>query len=108
MSEIAWKSRRAEDNLYRDGNDWNTDAEWKAFSLWYPFSLRSFSKQLKKWREIARCHSREDAKRIAEAVSAASPAGWYIVLECRRYGAEGREKPVLFFPNEWTIEEALK
>src|SRR5262245_31217030 len=107
MEEITWKSPRATDNLYRDSNLWLTVEEWKQFTLWYPYVLRSLITIDGTWIEKARCTSRDCAYHLGKAMSAANRDHYYIVVKCERRRKEGREKPVVFFPNQRLVEEAM-
>ena len=42
-----------------------------------------------------------------KALSTPNRGHYYVVVQCFRYGKEGREKAVLFSPNERQVKDAL-
>jgi len=48
-----------------------------------------------------------DAYHLMKALSAQNRDHYYIVVQHFRYGKEGREKVILFAPNERLVKEAL-
>ena len=58
---------------------------------------------------MACCKNREEAYQVMRAIEAANryATNCYIVVQCFRYGKEGREKAIIFSPNERQVKEAL-
>ena len=97
---------KSEDNLWRV-LDMKTTEEWLQIALWYPFSVRSLIELDGRWLENAICSSRDNAYYVMKALSAKNYDAFYIVVQHFRYGKEGREKVILFAPNERQVREAL-
>lgn len=107
MVEQAMYAPKAENNPWRINNDMKTTEERLQIALWYPFSVRSLIQLNGHWMEDAICGSRDNAYHIMKALSAQNYDDYYIVVQHFRYGKEGREKVILFAPNERQVKEAL-
>ncbi len=107
MSDQVLYAPKADNNPWRV-DDMKTPEEWLEISLWYPFSIRNtiFDGS---WYEMACCKNREEAYQVMRAIEAANryATNCYIVVQCFRYGKEGREKAIIFSPNERQVKEAL-
>lgn len=87
---------RADDNPWRVDLDlWNTTDEWKEFSRWYPFSLRSLMPD-GRWYEHSRSRSRDSAYQLMKALAATRPRDYFVIVQCTLIGKEGRERAVVF------------
>lgn len=106
MTEQALYAPKAENNPWRV-DDMKTTEERQQIALWYPFSVRSLIQIDGHWLEYAICSSRDNAYHIMKALSAQNRDHFYIVVQHFRYGKEGREKVILFSPNERLVKEAL-
>ncbi len=106
MSEQALYPPKADDNPWRV-DDMKTTEERLQVALWYPFSIRSLIQIDGRWFEEAICSSRDKAYHLMKALSAQNRSHYYIVVQCFRYGKEGREKVILFSPNEHQVKDAL-
>ncbi len=106
MSEQAMYAPKAENNPWRI-RDMKTTEERQQIALWYPFSVRSLIQIDGRWLEDAICSSRDNAYHVMKALSTQNRDHYYIVVQYFRYGNEGREKVILFSPNERQVKEAL-
>src|SRR5436190_12936106 len=91
-----------------------SNEEWKEISRWYEFSVRVLVVlgNRAEWHEQARCSSWEDAKEMMTLLGNANRGKdhlkGYVVIKCTLVGKEGREKPVLWYPNEREVRAAMK
>src|SRR6266852_2858131 len=106
MAEQALYAPNAENNPWRV-DDMKTTEERLQIALWYPFSVRSLIQIDGRWLEYAICSNRDNAYHVMKALSAQNRDHFYIVVQHFRYGKEGREKVILFSPNERQVREAL-
>ncbi len=106
MAEQALYAPKADDNPWRV-LDMKTTEERLQIALWYPFSVRSLIELDGRWLEYAICSSRDNAYYVMKALSAKNYDAFYIVVQHFRYGKEGREKVILFAPNERQVKAAL-
>ncbi len=95
---------KADENPWRV-DDRKTTEEWFQFALWYPYSVRSLVSD-GGWYELARCSNHDSAYHAMKGVAAIHHAAsnCYVVVHCIRLGKEGREKAVLFSPNERIVQ----
>src|SRR5256885_1324291 len=106
MAEQAMYAPKADDNPWRV-LDMKTTEERLQVALWYPFSVRSLIQIDGRWFEDAICSNRDKAYHVMKALSAQNRNHYYIVVQHFRYGKEGREKVILFAPNERQVKNAL-
>jgi hypothetical protein len=106
MAEQALYAPKADNNPWRI-LDMKTTEERLQIALWYPFSVRSLIELDGRWLEYAICSSRDNAYHVMKALSAKNYDAYYIVVQHFRYGKEGREKVILFAPNERQVKAAL-
>jgi hypothetical protein len=91
-----------------------TDEEWLVISQSYPFSIRVLV-QLRdeiRWSEHGRTQTEEQAKNLMHGLARLhSNKDWWIgwiVTESICTGSQVREKPVLWYPSQARILEALR
>jgi hypothetical protein len=106
MAEQAMYAPKANNNPWRV-DDMKTTEERLQIALWYPFSVRSLIQIDGRWFEDAICSNRDKAYHIMKALSAQNCNHFYIVVQHFRYGKEGRERVILFSPNERQVKDAL-
>ncbi|EFH86401.1 hypothetical protein [Ktedonobacter racemifer] len=89
-----------------------SNEEWREISLWYPFSIRSLEKKQGEkgiWQEQARTYGWNDAKETMQALAAThNEQTVWVAMKCERRGKEGREKLVMWYPDQWNVQDALR
>jgi hypothetical protein len=88
-----------------------TDEAWREIARWYPFSVRVFiQSDTAPWQEQARTHSWDQAKEAMNTLAQLhhESSGYWVVMKCELRGKEGREKPVLWYPGQSSVQMALQ
>lgn len=104
-------SPRDPDNPFRIDCSSLTDAAWREIARWYPFSVRVFIQgDIAPWQEQARTSSWGQAKEAMNTLAQLhpEPSACWIVMKCELRGKQGREKPVLWYPSQSSVQMALQ
>jgi hypothetical protein len=105
-----WSPRDPE-NPFRIACYTLTDEAWREIARWYPFSVRLLIQSDGAiWQEQARTRSWDQAKEAMNTLAQLHPepsASW-VVMKCELRGKEGREKPVLWYPGQSSVQMALQ
>jgi hypothetical protein len=104
-----WSPRDSE-NPFRMACPTLTDEAWREIARWYPFSVRVFiQSDTAPWQEQARTHSWEQAKEAMTTLAQLhpDPSACWVVMKCELRGKQGREKPVLWYPGQSSVQMAL-
>jgi hypothetical protein len=88
-----------------------TSEEWRQITRWYPFSVRALGNLggEVRWQEQARTSSWHEAKEamISLAQFRCEQCLFWVVTKGELRGKEGREKPVLWYPSQGSVEQAI-
>jgi hypothetical protein len=107
-----WSPRDSE-NPFRVEQSTLSNEAWRGIARWYPFSVRVLNVQGSgeaNWQEQARTFSWNEAKEAMQTLAQlrSEQSTCWVVMKCELRGKEGREKPVMWYPGQSVVEQAIR